>query len=64
MQKVESQGVVITLTTKEAIALSKLIGNMSQGKMIEVANLTSQQADLISEIYYVLSDEVQNKDAN
>lgn len=64
MAKVESQGVVITLTTKEAIALSKLIGNMSQRKMIEVANLTSQQADLISEIYYVLSDEVQNKDAN
>lgn len=64
MAKVESQGVVITLTTKEAIALSKLIGNMSQGKMIEVANITSQQADLISAIYYALSDEVQNKDAN
>jgi hypothetical protein len=60
---ISSNGIKIELTIEEAIALSTMLGNMSQGKYISEGKVDSTQAELLSQLYYVLSDFVPIKAA-
>jgi len=62
--KVESKGIVVTLTLEEAVALSKLLGNMSpRSVMMEYGSVDEEEAALLQIMYGTLSAFVPNEQA-
>lgn len=61
--EVKSKGIELLLTLEEAVALTKLLGNMSRSVMCEYGNVDVEEANLLQVMYGTLSAFVPNDQA-
>lgn len=61
--EVKSKGIELLLTLEEAVALTKLLGNMSRSVMCEYGNVDVEEANLLQVMYGTLSASVPNDQA-